>query len=252
MKRIINIGTLIIVLLGASLTSCDNAVNEAGSFKVRMTDAPADYAALNLTVTGVDVYLENQGWINLSSETQNVNILSLTNGAEITLANQTNVKAGLYTRARVTFGATGTIQLASGGGSANISWAGNVHQVEIVIHEEVNAQSGADILLDFDVAESVIESAGQYIIEPAVTVVSDASTGVQGQVSGAANAAVILTNGANTFSTYISAAGGFIIRGVDPGTYTLTVFEPGTLQGTSFDNVVITQGELNSMGVIQL
>jgi len=252
MKRLISTGTLIVTLLCFALASCNQATNEAGSFKVRMTDAPGDYAALNLSITSVDVFLENKGWVNLSSQAQNVNVLSLTNGAEIMLANQTNVEAGVYTRLKITFGVQGTIQLNGGGGTANIVWAGNVHEVEIAIHEVVNAETGANVLVDFNVAESVVESGMQYIIEPTVTLVDDVATGIQGEVTGAATAAVILTNGENTFSTYISATGNFIIRGIEPGTYTLSILKPGLQQAHNINNVIITQGQMQQMGQIQL
>ncbi len=146
----------------------------------------------------------------------------------------------------------GTIQLNGGGGTANITWAGDVHEVEIAIHEVVNVQVGADVLVDFHVAESVIESGMEYIVEPTITVVDDITTGIEGSVVGTASAAVVLTDGENTFSTYISSTGDFIIRGVDPGTYTLTVLEPGMLQGHNINNIIIAEGQIHQVGQINL
>src|SRR5688572_2686282 len=84
------------------ITSCSEEVKE-NYFKVKMTDSPGNYAALNLQIIGVDAYLQNSGWVNLSSETQLVNVLSLTNGLETELAYNAKMDAGVYTKIRIRF-----------------------------------------------------------------------------------------------------------------------------------------------------
>jgi len=242
-----------------SMTSCsdDNNNNaEPKSFKVRMTDSPGNYAALNMTITGVDAYLDGQGWVNLSSQTQTVNVASLTNGSEITIANATNIQTGVYTHVRVKFSSTASINVnATGSGSGfnfNLTW--NVPQeIDIAIQQEVTASTGANILLDFNVAQSIIETGGNYFIQPVITLVTNENTGVKGHVSGATTAAVVFSDGTHTYSGYINAQGNFMIKGMAAGTYTCTVwYNSATDESHTVNNVVVTEGEIYSMGEITI
>lgn len=253
MKRII-IFVCTGLMASTLLTSCTDeaANNAAGTFKVKMTDAPGDYAALNIEITSVDAYHENQGWVNLSNQTTSLNVLSLTNGSEITLANTAQVQAGLYTRLRIRYAPQASITLQNSAGSLQAGFIGGVNETEIIIHQEINAQTGVDLLLDFNVAQSVIETSGQYIIDPVITVITDPNTGIKGQVKGASHAAVKLDNAMLHYSTYITASGEFLIRGVEPGIYTLTIFPQEAAQPTIINNVTISDGEIHSMGNIQL
>jgi hypothetical protein len=242
-----------------NFSSCTEEVKE-NTFKVRMTDAPGNYAALNMQIVGIDAYLEDQGWVNLSSENQLVNVLTLTNGMETELVSNTKVSTGVYTKLRIRFADEATVVVNSsilGGGlgsntTQTLTWDGP-SEAEIVIHEEVSANAGADILLDFHVAQSVYENAGEYFINPAVTVIEDASTGAQGSVQGTLMAAVTLFNGQHTYSTYINATGQFLIRGIEPGVYEMVIqpTEQG-LQEQHISNVVIIRGEIKQLGSIQM
>jgi len=242
-----------------ALTSCAEEAKH-NSFKVRMTDSPGNYAALNLQIVSVDAYLENVGWVNLSSQSQLVNVLSLTNGAETEIAYDAEVSVGTYTKIRIRFGDQGNVVVNSsivGGGfgtntTHSVSWVGP-HEVEINIEEEVGANASADVLLDFHVAQSIYESANEYFIDPAVTEIKDEFTGVKGQVEGSFMAAVILSDGEYTYSTYIDGSGNFLFRGVDPGQYQLTIIptEQG-LQQQQVDNVIVIRGQIKEVGSIQM
>src|SRR5258705_9682223 len=102
MKRIL-LFTVIGLVAAFGLSSCnkDTPSAEPKQFKVRMTDSPGNYAALNMTITGVEAYHETHGWITLSSYSHSVNVVSLCNGSEIELANKYNMSTGHYTRVKV-------------------------------------------------------------------------------------------------------------------------------------------------------
>lgn len=262
MKKLILL-PIIGMMTAMMFSSCNKDENPGNSFKVRMTDAPGDYAGLTVQITGIDIYHETQGWINLSSETQFVNVTDLTNGNEIELANNTNVQAGLYTKVKITFGGQNSLNLTgdfNGAGSdlsVDLVWNGS-QEVVIDINQQVTADAGANILLDFHVAESIIEQVNTFLIHPVISVIHDEATGVRGQVQGTVMAAIIITNGQSTYSSYIDASGNFLIRGLQPGTYDVTILpsqfnEVGqSPQETQINNVVITEGEINNMGSIQL
>lgn len=236
-----------------------------GSFKVRMTDAPGDYAAVDVEITRVDVYHENEGWVNLNSETQFVDVISLTNGAEIDLAQSFNLQSGLYTQLKLTFGERNTLSLngsasgggTSGSGSFDLQWAGPEREVIIGIDQEVSATASGNVLIDFHIVESIKEFAGTYIFDPVVTTIEDESTGIQGELEANTRAAIQLTGGPATFDTYTNASGEFLIRGVEPGTYDMIISpaqdaaNPTLPEEFRIEGIVIADGQIKQMGTIE-
>lgn len=257
MKKVF-VYSLTALVLSMGFTACKKDNNDDGgdapaqTFKVRMTDGPGDFVQLNVEVSSVDVYHEGDGWVNLSSETQSMNVLSLTNGSEMQLANKTNLSAGVYTKLRITFASNATVQLVGGSSALTLSWTGGTQQVEININEQVSTSAGANLLVDFNVAESISEVAGVYYINPMITVIEDENTGVNGQVQGASSVMVKLENNQHSYTTYVNAQGSFLLRGVEPGTYTAYFWASGSLQAHEEDNVQVTEGDITSMGAIQL
>lgn len=277
------VSLIVAIAAMVSFTACDKQDNEEmGALTVKMTDAPGDYAALNVEITKVDVYSESSGWVTISNESRIINVLELTNGAETTLAHSSSVKAGVYTKAAVHFGSNNSVQIHSGGQqhSLDMGAAGSV-TVDINVEVKAEAQAAAEVLLDFNVAESVAEVNGVFTLHPTVTEIDDPETGVSGQVQGVAIAAVMLSNGSMSYSGYTDANGHFLIRGVAAGTYTMNIEGqsdlgaaiegtvsggiglPGLAQGganagtailltATYPNVVIVKGEVKSMGSITL
>src|SRR5687768_321665 len=98
-------------------------------FKVRMTDGPGDYTALNMKVIGIDAYHEDGIWVNLSNETQSLDVLTLTNGQEKTLAEK-KVKSGYYSKLRITFAQEASVKVTEAndlGGQSTISSNYDLH-----------------------------------------------------------------------------------------------------------------------------
>jgi hypothetical protein len=276
---------IVAVAAVVSFASCDKQdVDDAtgGGLTVKMTDAPGDYAALNVEITQVDVYSESSGWVTLTNESRIINVLELTNGAETTLAHSSSLAAGVYTKAKVFFGSANSVQIQSGGQHHSLDM-GAEGSVIIDIHAEVEAeaQAAAEVLLDFNVAESVAEVGGVFTLEPTVTEIEDPETGVSGQVQGVAIAAIMLSNGSASYSGYTDANGNFLIRGLAAGTYSMTIQGQsnlsaglegaigggislvGAVQGggnaavgalltASYPSVVIVEGQIVSMGSITL
>lgn len=244
-------------------SNSNSSSTQSGTFKVKMTDAPGNYAALDVQITGIDAYLENDGWVSLNNEIQHISVLSLTNGVETLLAYKGMAKVGTYSKLRITFGNDNRLTLsgssgvggASGNGSATVQllWDGP-REVIIEINEQISANSEAEVLLDFQVVQSIKEIAQQYIINPVITEIKDASTGLRGEVQGTANAAVIITNESTELSTYLDASGNFLIRGVDEGVYNLVVIPETTStelpQEQRIENVLISKGEIKHIGII--
>ena len=257
-----------------AFTACDkreikSSTEGSGSFELRMTDAPGDYAGLDVEIESVEVYNENKGWITLSNESQFVNVLSLTNGTEKKLAIKSDAEAGVYSKVKLTFGERNELLVSSenegqlGGASgstlvnAELQFEGD-KEVIIEINEEISSSSNASVLLDFNVAQSIKEDGEKYILEPSIRFIADALTGIQGEVQGSAHAAVIATNGSDSVSTYTDFNGQFLLRGMQEGEYDIFIFpstedqESGQAEEEKIEGVFIAQGEITVLGKITL
>lgn len=252
MKRVI-ILSITTLVLAAGFTSCkkDND-KEPNSFKVRMTDAPGDYLQLNVQITSVEAYHGTQGWVNLSAATQSMNILDYTNGSEIELANAVSVSAGNYSKLRFTFGSQADIVLIGGGSAINLNWASSSQQFEVPISADVDGDTKGNVLIDFNVAKSITQVGATYSFNPKMTVIQDESTGVSGHVVGQSSAMIQLTNGSTTYNAYVNGQGNFLMKGVSAGTYAISVWISGAIVTQEIGNVVVTQGQITSMGNIEL
>jgi hypothetical protein len=263
--------TALVALSAIALQSCKkDPVNPSSNpadptnqgrsaFKVRMTDAPANFSGLFVEIVSVDAYLENSGWVNLSNEAQMVSVLDLTNGAETTLAYDADVDAGVYSKLKITFGNENSLVLngALGGSAIDLNFGSQASQEVIIeIDEQAAAGGQAEVLIDFNVAESVDELGGLFQLNPDISVIGDEETGISGDVNGALQASVVLSDGQHSYSTFISASGEFLMRGVESGSYSLSIHavnqQTGQLQERNFSNVVIVDGQIKSMGTIQL
>lgn len=242
-----------------------NPASEQGSMEVKMTDAPANFKALMISVATVEVYREGEGWVDMNANKQTFNVLELNNGKDILIASSNDVHAGLYTRMRMTFAPTVTLHtLASTGllgneaaGVYTLDWKSS-NTIEIIINEQVDANGKAVLLVDFDVAKSVVKDANQYYMKPAVTYLKDRSTGVRGQIAGSTQAMVMLRDDVIASSTSVDAEGDFYIQGVQDGTYELVIdylYQVGNDMHRFekvIPGVVVANGQITQMGLIQL
>ncbi len=271
MKTIKIASKLIVALLVIFVSACEkdatkNPAEQNNSFTIKMTDAPANYSALQIEIERVEAYLQGEGWMVLSEEAQLVNVLELTNGNSVAIAQESGIQTGLFTAVALYIGDENTLFVDENGSQVSISLEGNA-RIELAINQQISEDSHAEVLLDFNVAASIIESAsGDFVLDPEVTVVTDVETGVQGQLSLPVAAVIMLQNQAGEilYSTFADASGAFSISGVAAGAYDLVVqFQaqgtgglnlglPGLPVEITIDNVAIVEGELTQMGTIEI
>ena len=287
MKSIISVFAMF-VMLAVVATGCEKetfypgdpqaqASNEGtGTLKVKMTDAPGNFDALRIEVERVEVYSENSGWITLNSQAQTISVLDLTNGttAALNTTAGTEVEAGTYTMVKIVLNSEKNELVLDGRVGLNGVFIDTANLVEleyggpqeiiIEVDREVKEGEEAEILLDFDAAASVQQRLSQglvylydYYLDPVVRFVDEYGTGIRGDVTGTAGAAIKLSGTTGEYSTFIDATGQFLIEGVEEGEYDLEIipemvggellseFEPITIE-----NVFITEGNILTMGTI--
>lgn len=257
----------IAVLAAAVLQSCkkddnndNNGTPSTTTMKVRMTDAPGNYSAMHVQVTKVEAYLDNSGWVVLDSSSQNVSVLDLTNGAETQLAyKSSSVPTGHYSQLRFTIGSTNntvTVHDQTGDNTYNVSWTGaSDHTVTINVDKQVNSGTHAEFLVDFNAAQSVSSTIlNNYTMTPVITWIEDESTGAKGTITGADQAVLTFTSGSGTYTTYMADDGKFLVRGMESGSYTLTIDGMHTgqtvLSQMTMNSVIVANGAITNMNTI--
>jgi hypothetical protein len=218
MKTIQIASKLIVALLVVIVSACEkdatqNPAEQSNSFTIKMTDAPADFEALQVEIDRVEAYLEGSGWVVLSNESQLVSVLELTNGTSIDIASESGLQTGLYSAIALYIGDNNTLVVNQNGSQVSYTLENN-HSIDFDIHQELSATSHAEVLLDFNVATSIIQSeSGEFFLNPEITTIVDAEAGVQGQLSLPLDAVVMLQNQAGQiiYSAYTNANGAFLI-----------------------------------------
>jgi len=255
----------LVAVSALAFQSCDkdddnNTNNPSGgqptSFKVRMTDAPGNFSAMNLQITSVDAMIDGE-WVNLNNTSQTVSVIELANGSEEIIANDNTAETGHYTKLRLMIGADNDLSIndESGSNTYDLSLGlGVSNEIIIDIDKQVNQGSAASVLIDFNVASSVSGGLGTYFMNPVVTWVENESTGVKGDMNGASQGVLTFTGNGQTYSSYIGADGKFMIRGMQSGSYDL-VFQgmhdgENTMSEMPMEDIIVVNGQITNMGTI--
>lgn len=233
---------------------------------IRLTDAPGDFAELMIEIDQVEVQTESGAWVNLSSESQMVSVLDLTNGAEIEIASAAQLEAGAYSAVAIHLGANSSLSVQSDGVMNQFDLE-TEEAIIIQIDEQVEAGGTTSVLLDFNVAESItLNEAGEPVLDPVVEEIEDEETGIQGHIEGGALAAIVLESADGSISGYTDANGNFLLRGMAAGEYSLSIETQGEAEiglpgvgvslgagnSTTVQGVVVAEGSITQMGSISL
>ena len=80
--------TMVLIALAITLNSCSKDNNTSGNYayKVRMTDAPGPYDAVNVDIRSVEVTGANGNTVTLNTQAGIYNLLDFSNGADTLVA----------------------------------------------------------------------------------------------------------------------------------------------------------------------
>jgi len=244
---------IVVALAGCSKAVPTSPLGSAGSnpgmdpslgrMKVLMTDAPADYDAVNLVVEEVSVV--GSSTVVLSTTAMTVDLLGLTNGVFTTIGDAT-LPIGHYNELLLKLGPGSTVVVD-----------GVVHPLKVPsskLHLEgsFDVTSGAMTVLqlDFDAAQSIkVNGSGKYMMQPHVRVLSASQAGsIAGLVAPAGTSASVdvACEGEPVATTWASPDGFFQVAVLPPGTYCVTI--RATNGVAVVEGVVVTAGGTTSLG----
>lgn len=251
--------TAALILTLGVMNSCSD--NEPGSARVviSLTDAPGDYQEINIDIQAVEVNVSadgsNSGWMTIATNAGVYNLLDLTNGLSVVLAD-VELPAGKISQIRLVLGDNNTLLMDDN--TYNLTTpSAQQSGLKLQLHTTLTADITYEVLLDFDGAQSVVESgnSGKYILKPVIRALAEAQDGaIKGiTLPVEATAAVFAIQGTDTLSSsFADDKGEFLIRGLQAGSYTVGISPSEGFLETSVENVQVTLGVVTDLGTIQL
>lgn len=248
-------------LAGCAKKSADEASAGAAKLEVRLTDAPGNFKAVALDVQQIEVHLKEEndpsGWQTLAFTPQTVNVLDYVNGKSALLVS-TDFAPGDLKEVRLVLGPGSYVVGADGDTYALKTPSGQTSGVKLKLaNVTLAAGSTYQLLLDFDVAKSIVErgswKAGndkkeRYLLKPVIRLVAqDLKGGLRGTVTPAAARPQVLAIRSSivrpdTVSTFADASGAFQLSGLPAGTYQVQYFPTVTAPAgqPAYKSVVLT------------
>jgi hypothetical protein len=267
---------LFLLLLPLFFISCDpdgDITPKTGKLNVQLVDAPFEYdlvAEANVTVFKVEIREagedEDGGFLTLTEEEFQVNLLELTNGVSETLFSN-EIPVGEYDQIRV-YVKDASVVLTDGTVYDLKVPSGEQTGIKVSVDPAIRVAGGltADLLLDFDVSQSFVARGNigkpnfnGFIFKPTIKGVNLSTAGtfagivnipddkdnpviVEGAQIDILDGDVVIS------STFTDVTGEFTFLGVQSGTYTVWIQKEGYLT-TVLESVDIVEGNVTSINV---
>lgn len=252
---------LIVFLVGFGLAACSSG-DGTGTMRVSLTDAPADYAEVNIEIHQVLVKkndadgeetedmdneeLQDNGWKVVFNDNITVNLLDYQNGAILDLG-EVELDEGRYNQVRLVLGDDNTVVLNSGETIQLDTPSGQTSGFKLLVKADIEADQVYDLVIDFDASRSiVVRGNGTYGLKP---VLKTANLTASGSISGTilpieANPYIYAIAGADTSGTQVDENGNFKIIGLDDNTYKLWIQPTNeTYNDSTITNIELEDGE---------
>ncbi|MFM1969887.1 MAG: hypothetical protein RL152_1264 [Bacteroidota bacterium] len=255
-----------------------------GKVAVYLTDGPGEFDAVFIDIQKVEVKIDTSSahkdnddrckddddrddhqkrkddygeWVDIKFTPAVIDVLSLRNGVETKLG-EANILTGTVRKIRITLGTQNSV--VKNGVTSTLELRNETNNFLYVKlydkHRERNANnSNVSVWVDFDVANSIYEKDGKFYLKPVLRPFNNKNFGeVEGKVLPLeAKAVVRITNGTGFNGVALpNREGKFKLRGLESGTYTVTVEGLAPYLDKVISNVVVTKGKETELGVITL
>ena len=232
----------------ATLNSCsdDDKVSGSGdyTYKVRMTDAPGPYSAVNIDIQSVIIVDGNGNTVSLDAETGVHNLLELTNGADMQLASR-NLEDNQVSQIKIGLGTNNSVVVNGVSRPLTFNSADGA-ELTINVNQTLDADETNEVLIDFDANASVVSTGTDtYKLVPRIKTIDTSITGtISGSTDNTSLAIVTATSTTlQSYNTSINSSGNFKLLGLPPGSYTLTVTPILPLLPSTQTNLVVQAGQ---------
>jgi hypothetical protein len=230
--------------------------------QVLLTDAPGDYESVLIDIREVRVHLRSDaeesenGWRTIRDEPLQVDLLELTNG-EMEFLGEAELEPGLYRQMRLVLGDQNEV-VVNGETHALKTPGGQQSGLKINLNAEIESGQTLPVLIDFDASRSVVRAgaSGNYLLKPVLRAVNLNETGAIGGEIEPAGAMpwIYAIAGEDTLAgTRASEGGDFLMIGIPPGAYQVSVVPNGNQYSTTIiSNIGVTMPDTTFLGAINL
>jgi hypothetical protein len=251
---------LVMLAIGFAFASCSkDKQTQPAVLNIRLTDAPADYDAVNIEVLRVLVNADadvDTGWIEMAVTPGIYNLLDYTAGNSTLIAsaplNVTEIK-----QIRLILGNNNTVVI-DGVETHLDTPSASQSGLKLKVNQTLNAGVEYTALLDFDASKSVVKAgaSGKYILKPVIRLIFSANTGsIKGTIEPVTENCLVEVklNDTVSLSSY-SDNGLYLIPGVPAGTYAVVITTPteSLYNGAIIDGIVVNNGETTTVDKVVL
>lgn len=242
---------LSIIMIGLLMNSCSDESEKSYPVAIKMTDAPGPYDAVLIDLQGVEITGSGGETVTLNAKKGVYDLLELSNGVSTLIATDTLATSKIE-QIRLILGTNNTIVL--GGVSYPLSTpSADQSGLKLQVHQTLQQGIMYEILLDFDANKSIVTTGnGTYKLKPVIRTIQSAVSGsIKGKISPiglATVTAVSVTDATLSFSSNVNAEGSFMVMGLPPGTYSLTITPALPLLPVIKSNVIVTAGITTDVG----
>lgn len=208
-------GAALSALLLAAASGCGSSSTGTGAINLHLTDAPGDYAEVNIDVREVQI-ASSAGWQTIASPNRVIDLMTLTNGVSETLASNFPIEAGHYTQMRLLLGPNNTVLPAGATEPVPLTVPSGLQSgIKLNVNFDVEPGTTKDVFIDFDAHRSIFVheagASGKYILRPVVTCFAQVVTGsISGVVTDTATGQPVA--GALVMAETVDASGAAIVR----------------------------------------
>lgn len=253
MKRMISL--VVAGLLLMALTSCEPEPQFA-TVQFWLTDAPGDFESVRIEVSDVLVHREigdqSSGWLSTNEKPALYDLLTLTNGNEALLGSL-QLPEGRIEQMRLVLSSRNSV-VVDGETYALKVPGGMQSGIKLQLHQDIRPGVTYRVLLDFDVAQSVVDHGnGSYSLKPVIRVITRPEGGsIEGRVDPPSSTpAVYAVAGTDTVaSAFCNEHGKFLIRNLPEGTYTVGVVPNSDFGAVIRTGINVQAGQPANVGVI--
>jgi hypothetical protein len=239
------------IMLGLIINSCNNDdTNASYPYSVRLTDAPGPYDEVNVDIQGIEVIGEDGKTVALNVKKGIFNLLEFSNGVDTLLATD-SLEISSVKQIRLILGANNTVVLD---GVSYPLRTPSAEQSGLKLKVNQTLQEGIlyTVLLDFDANKSVVKLGnGEYQLKPVIRTIEKAISGsIKGKITPIGKMAVVeaTSSTAISYTSNVNENGDFLVMGLSPGTYTITITPALPSLPVTKTDIVVTAGITTDIG----
>ncbi|HUH27770.1 DUF4382 domain-containing protein [Gelidibacter sp.] len=243
----------------------DSTQDAQGKAKVsiKLMDAPGDFEHVYIDIVDVMIKVNDgsdgdEGWQSMKTINTGVyDLLTLTGGVNVLLVDDFEVLSGNLNQIRLVLGDNNTVVI-DGETYPLKTPSAQQSGLKIKINQTLLPNMAYTFLLDFDVDKSIViaGNSGNINLKPVIRASAEATTGtISGSISPlGVQTQISATNGAEEITTYANPSGNFLLVGLTPGKYTVSITPESmsNLMPTILENVEVFAEKDTAIGIITM